>query len=148
MSDDMETLKPFRGCWKKLDAAVFVSAVKMYASGMSLAQIAPRIGISRQSLWGSFKAQSVPMRSQQRYGQDNHFYRGGSKAKDAAQNKLEKAVLRGKVSRKTRCERCGEMPPPFKDGRTAIQAHHPDYSKPLEVLWLCQRCHHKEHQHG
>jgi len=31
--------------------------------------------------------------------------------------------------------------------RTAwfIQAHHPDYSKPLEVIYLCVYCHHKLH---
>ena len=28
-----------------------------------------------------------------------------------------------------------------------VQAHHPDYSKPLEVVWLC-RVHHNEVHHG
>lgn len=26
-----------------------------------------------------------------------------------------------------------------------IHAHHKDYSKPLEVVWLCARCHHRLH---
>ena len=26
-----------------------------------------------------------------------------------------------------------------------VQAHHPDYSKPLEVEWLCVTHHHEEH---
>jgi hypothetical protein len=51
------------------------------------------------------------------------------RAKDAVNN----ALKRGKLVRKP-CEVCGN---PRTDG------HHPDYSKPLEVQWLCQ-CHHIE----
>jgi hypothetical protein len=26
-----------------------------------------------------------------------------------------------------------------------VHAHHTDYSKPLEVVWLCAKCHHRIH---
>lgn len=145
MLRSMKKLKPSTGRWQKLDDVAFASAIKKYELGMSLAQIAPLFGISRQSLWASFRRIGLPMRSQRRYGRENHFYRGGRKAKDSAQNKLERAVLKGLLKRPIQCEICGGTPPPFMDGRSAIQAHHPDYAKPLDVRWLCQQCHHREH---
>jgi len=46
-------------------------------------------------------------------------------------------AVRG-MERPTECERCDE---PY--GR--IEAHHEDYSKPLEVVWLCISCHRVAH---
>jgi len=40
------------------------------------------------------------------------------------------------------CEHCGRAPTGFD----RIHGHHDDYSKPLEVVWLCQRCHGAEHR--
>lgn len=47
------------------------------------------------------------------------------------------AILSGKILRATSCEVCGAC--------SSIQGHHPDYNKPLEVIWLCRPCHHAEH---
>lgn len=43
-------------------------------------------------------------------------------------------INRGKLVRQP-CEVCGEI---------KVDAHHDDYSKPLEVRWLC-RLHHRQH---
>ena len=48
------------------------------------------------------------------------------------------AVRDGKLQRSVFCEECG-LP-----GKT--EGHHPDYSKPLEVDWVCQGCHIKRHR--
>jgi ribosomal protein S27AE len=45
------------------------------------------------------------------------------------------AIKTGKLKRKP-CEDCGEI---------KVEAHHNDYSKILNVRWLCSKCHHKEH---
>lgn len=48
--------------------------------------------------------------------------------------KLRRAVLAGVVVKVVACQRCGAVP-------KRIEAHHADYSKPLDVEWLCKPCH-------
>ena len=43
------------------------------------------------------------------------------------------AVKNGKIIRPTSCSRCNSICKPH--------GHHEDYSKPLEVVWLCKACH-------
>ena len=63
-------------------------------------------------------------------------YRKNNPEKVAAKNAVQRAVLAGELVKPPHCERCDEP---------RVQGHHPDYSKPLEVIWLCQRCHAEEH---
>lgn len=54
-----------------------------------------------------------------------------------ARRKLHDAVRSGKIIRGI-CSACG-------DPNQKAHAHHEDYSKPLDVIWLCRTCHRKEH---
>ena len=45
------------------------------------------------------------------------------------------AINRNKIKRSP-CEKCG---------RIDVEAHHDDYSKPLDVRWLCRKHHYEEH---
>lgn len=58
--------------------------------------------------------------------------------KQEARIKLNIAVKAGKIRKAYRCEVC------FK--KVKLQAHHEDYDKALEVLWLCTNCHALRHQ--
>lgn len=49
---------------------------------------------------------------------------------------VEAAVASGRITKPTVCSGCGC---PGSEHR--IEAHHYDYSKPLEVIWLCTSCH-------
>jgi hypothetical protein len=60
-----------------------------------------------------------------------------NKEKHTARAKLRYAVGTGKLQRPTKCTRCPST--------EKIQGHHPDYTKPLEVIWLCHKCHEYEH---
>ena len=64
--------------------------------------------------------------------------------KGATHKKVYGAIKAGILTRPTQCSRCLKTPGPAKDGRTQIHGHHHDYSKPLEVEWLCAKCHKQE----
>lgn len=132
------------GKLKKLTPEQAEECVALYDRGLSLAPIAEYFGVSRQAMWDLLRRRTM-MRPQKRYGKDNHFYRDGERADDQAQNMVETAVQQGVMQRKSACEECGASGI-FKDGRSKIQAHHDDYNKPLDVRWLCQKCHHKWHK--
>lgn len=121
-------------------------AVNLYNKGLSIQDCADFFGITRQAMHKILKRRGVNFRPNLRFGDENHFFRNGKKtACDRSQNLLEKALEKGIVKRKTHCEICNDTGE-FKDGRTKIQAHHDDYNKPLEVRWLCQKCHHNWHK--
>lgn len=72
-------------------------------------------------------------------------YRQRYPEKNRAKAAVNRAVKQGQLVRPTQCEDCGWESEPAKDGRAAIHAHHDDYSKPLDVAWLCIRCHRGRH---
>lgn len=63
--------------------------------------------------------------------------------KRRAHDRAMYAVETGKLIRPNQCSKCGKECKPH--------AHHEDYSKPLEVIWLCSLCHfylhHKSKHH-
>lgn len=64
------------------------------------------------------------------------LFRGKFPEKARAHDIVKRAKRSGKLIPKD-CEHCGD--------KEKIQAHHEDYSKPLEVIWLCIPCHHRVH---
>ena len=58
---------------------------------------------------------------------------------DAAKSKarsITKQYVKSSVLKKYPCRDCGAL---------KVEAHHEDYSKPLEIIWLCKRCHARLH---
>jgi len=65
-------------------------------------------------------------------------YRKNNPEKYAAHNAVQLAILSGQLSRPETCEGCEKE-------YEILHGHHDDYSKPLEVIWLCPLCHKKKH---
>jgi len=73
--------------------------------------------------------------------------RSRASAEDAAaHNLVNGAVERGALVRPSACSECGVAPPPRRDGGAQVEAHHDDYNRPLDVRWLCKRCHRAWHR--
>ncbi len=64
------------------------------------------------------------------------IWRAEDKRRQKAHNMVRNAVKTGKLVRQPCC-RCGNP---------KTVAHHEDYDKPLDVMWLCQVCHTKRHK--
>lgn len=58
--------------------------------------------------------------------------------KHAAQMRVYYAVKRGELVKPGHCSRCPET--------HRIEGHHDDYSRPLDVMWLCTACHRVRHR--
>jgi hypothetical protein len=66
----------------------------------------------------------------------NRAWRQEDARRSFAHNQVAKAIRNGSLVRQP-CIRCEE---------TKSVAHHEDYDKPLEVVWLCQPCHKQRHK--
>ena len=83
-------------------------------------------------------------------GENNNAWKGGltknryrykliDKVRYPEKHRARESVKRAKKSGKLIPEPC------LVCGNKKVHAHHEDYSKPLDVKWLCAGCHHNEH---
>lgn len=92
----------------------------------------------------------IPKNHPDQRGEKNHNWKGGFNPatykrrfqakfpeKVAAHRAFHAALKSGRIVRPDQCERCGVACKPH--------GHHDDYSKPLDVRWLCHKCHNAYH---
>lgn len=63
-----------------------------------------------------------------------------NKVKCKARSAANDEIRRGKITKPDNCSRCNST--------VKIEGHHEDYSKPLEIIWLCESCHQEHHKYN
>jgi hypothetical protein len=74
-------------------------------------------------------------RNREKIAAYNRSWQEKNRDKRVAHGLVEYALLCGRLTRKP-CEICGEA---------RVDGHHEDYSRPLEVRWLCKLHHRQVH---
>ena len=83
---------------------------------------------ARKIIWERYKKSGKRKEVENRY---NKKYREKQKARRRVQYYLSKGTLKREP-----CKICGNE---------KTEAHHPDYNYPLNIVWLCDRCHKDVH---
>ncbi len=58
--------------------------------------------------------------------------------KESVRSKVNSAIRNGTIQKPDSCEECGK--------KGYVEGHHEDYNKPLDVDWLCKKCHWDKHR--
>lgn len=122
-------------------------ARRLRAKGLTCTQIGARFGISRQRVHQVVRAVEMPEYQgpqKPNISTSNRPLKGGRTKEPGywdAQLRAHAiclaAIKRGEIVRQSQCEICGST--------KRVDAHHEDYSKPLEIVWLCRRHHVRRH---
>ena len=76
-------------------------------------------------------------KNKSRVAKNMRAYHKREPVKSAARRKAYQAKINGRITVPDECEECG--------GQSPLDMHHDDYSKPLDVRFLCKPCHWAKH---
>ena len=98
-----------------------------------------RLRIRRQVNKDTFRAKDIRYyeKNKEKIKEKRKEWYNKNRHKTSAHEKVKRALYNGTLIKQS-CEVCGDK---------NSQAHHEDYSKPLDVMWLC-RIHHMQHHYG
>lgn len=109
-------------------------ALKMIEKGMSGAAVARFYGVSRQYIHIITPKRLRSVSREPKIFDKNHYKSNNIKAR--AHSLINTAKRLGVLTPEP-CEKCGDV---------KTEGHHDDYSKPLDVRWLCFPCHKHWHR--
>lgn len=87
---------------------------------------------ARKIYSGTEAGKSAHSAAKARWSESNKIKRG-------ANTLVSRAIRKGELEKPDSCEECGKS-------NCRLEGHHDDYSKPLDVRWLCSKCHREWHK--
>lgn len=122
--------KAYQAEWQRKKAPILnAKARKSYKENIEKCR--EQAKIRQKRYMQTEKGKATHLAASKRWKEENY-------EKYSAHQKVKKAIKSGKLIRPDNCEVCE------KEGK--IEAHHEDYTKPLDVIWMCQYCHLYHHQ--
>ena len=137
-----------RGRHASLGSERMSEAVELYGQGWTAGQMAERFGYGAKAVKKMLRRNGVRLRPEPcvRRQERSSLWRGGSRCHAGAGEAVLVALKRGELVKPERCEGCGAGGVQANGKRVRVEAHHDDYNHPLQVRWLCRRCHCKWHR--
>ena len=84
------------------------------------------------------KARELNKRNRETCNKNTRKWKEKNNHKTRTHDKVKYATKKSNIVKPKHCEHCNI--------ETSLHGHHPDYTKPLEVIWLCPACHSAEHK--
>lgn len=100
---------------------------------------------ARQRIRHWKRTRSISDASKEREIRRSKRYANRYPEREKAKRKLNWEITMGRMVRPETCTVCGKSDR-RRDGRSLIQAHHDDYSLPLDVKWFRIQCHTNHHR--
>ncbi len=101
--------------------------------------------ISPQLKWARANKEKIKLyrrahilRNKEKVAQMKKQYKKSNNLKIKCHQKVERSLKNGVLKKPITCQQCGK--------NAKLHAHHCDYSKPLEVIWMCPFCHKEWHK--
>ena len=122
-------------------AKKYSNLVELYESGLSSCELGRMFGVNSETIISSLRTRGATIRPHPK-GEGSPLYRRGKREYTAASNRIshyvKNAVRDGIICKPDFCSQCSR--------KGTVHAHHCDYSKSIDVMWMCPKCHYLWHK--
>ena len=141
MSPSETSMKRCKGCQRLIPLSEFYQHGAMKDGYLNFCKDCVRLRISAYRLRNVEQARAKESERYYRKRDDEEFKRGRLKYMRGWRTPQKVKAhndVRRRLKRPDACSMCGK--------KCKVEGHHPNYEKPLEIVWVCAMCHHQIHK--